>query len=50
MLVIVYQRALATYVSRVLPSLDVEGVPVMTFAGWADAARRAAVPDAGGGR
>jgi DNA helicase-2/ATP-dependent DNA helicase PcrA len=44
MLVIVYQRALATYVSRVLPSLDVEGVPVMTFAGWSDAARRAAVP------
>ena len=35
MLVIVYQRALATYVSRVLPSLDVDGVPVMTFAGWA---------------
>ena len=44
MLVIVYQRALAAYVSRVLPSLDVEGVPVMTFAGWADAARRAAIP------
>ena len=49
MLVIVYQRALATYVSRVLPSLDVEGVPVMTFSGWATAARRAALPtiDAG---
>src|SRR3954471_22487043 len=49
MLVIVYQRALATYVSRVLPSLDVEGVPVMTFEGWATAARRAALPtiDAG---
>jgi DNA helicase-2/ATP-dependent DNA helicase PcrA len=49
MLVIVYQRALAAYVSRVLPSLDVEGVPVMTFAGWSDAARRAALPtlDAG---
>ena len=44
LLVIVYQRALAAYVSRVLPSLDVEGVPVMTFAGWADAARRAALP------
>jgi len=49
MLVIVYQRALAAYVSRVLPSLDVEGVPVMTFASWSDAARRAALPtiDAG---
>ncbi|HEY5447475.1 MAG TPA: 3'-5' exonuclease [Polyangia bacterium] len=44
MLVIVYQRALAAYVSRVLPSLDVEGVPVMTFASWSDAARRAALP------
>ena len=44
MLVIVYQRALAAYVSRVLPSLDVEGVPVTTFSSWAQAARRAAVP------
>jgi len=44
MLVIVYQRALAAYVSRVLPSLDVEGVPVLTFAGWAEASRRAALP------
>jgi len=44
MLVIVYQRALAAYVSRVLPSLDVQGVPVMTFAGWAAAARKAATP------
>jgi DNA helicase-2/ATP-dependent DNA helicase PcrA len=44
MLVIVYQRALAAYVSRVLPSLDVEGVPVMTFAGWAEAVRRATLP------
>jgi DNA helicase-2/ATP-dependent DNA helicase PcrA len=44
MLVIVYQRALAAYVSRVLPSLDVEGVPVKTFAGWAEAARKAAMP------
>jgi DNA helicase-2/ATP-dependent DNA helicase PcrA len=44
MLVIVYQRALAAYVSRVLPSLDVDGVPVMTFGAWAEAARRAAFP------
>ncbi len=44
MLVIVYQRALAAYVSRVLPSLDVPGVPVMTFGAWAEAARRAAFP------
>ncbi|HEY6475978.1 MAG TPA: 3'-5' exonuclease [Polyangia bacterium] len=44
MLVIVYQRALAAYVSRVLPSLDVDGVPVMTFGNWAESARRAAFP------
>lgn len=42
MLVIVYQRALATYVSRVLPSLDVAGVPVMTFADWAQIIRKQA--------
>ena len=44
MLVIVYQRALAAYVSRVLPSHDVDGVPVITFAGWAEAVRRATLP------
>jgi DNA helicase-2/ATP-dependent DNA helicase PcrA len=44
MLVIVYQRALAAYVSRVLPSLDVDGVPVMTFPAWAEVARKAALP------
>src|SRR5579863_7641531 len=44
MLVIVYQRALAAYVSRVLPSLEVPGVPVMTFGNWAETARRAAFP------
>jgi DNA helicase-2/ATP-dependent DNA helicase PcrA len=44
MLIIVYQRALATYVSRVLPALDVEGVPVMTFAAWAESTRKATLP------
>src|SRR5262245_31275408 len=44
MLVVVYQRALATYVSHVLPSLDVTGVPVLTFAAWAEAARKASFP------
>lgn len=44
MLVVVYQRALANYVSRVLPSLDVPGVPVRTFADWAGDVRRAAFP------
>jgi len=45
MLVIVYQRALAAYVSRVLPSLDVDGVPVMTFADWAESVRRGTFPN-----
>jgi DNA helicase-2/ATP-dependent DNA helicase PcrA len=44
MLVVVYQRALATYVSHVLPSLDVPGVPVVTFAEWAEAQRKAVFP------
>jgi DNA helicase-2/ATP-dependent DNA helicase PcrA len=45
MLVVVYQRALASYVSRVLPSLDVPGVPVRTFAEWAEEARMATFPN-----
>jgi DNA helicase-2/ATP-dependent DNA helicase PcrA len=44
MLIVVYQRALAAYVSRVLPALDVEGVPVMTFSAWATETRKAALP------
>jgi DNA helicase-2/ATP-dependent DNA helicase PcrA len=45
MLVVVYQRALAAYVSRVLPALDVDGVPVKTFASWADEVRRGSLPN-----
>lgn len=44
MLVVVYQRALASYVSRVLPSLDVPGVPVRTFSDWATEVRTATFP------
>ncbi|HEY2729339.1 MAG TPA: 3'-5' exonuclease [Polyangia bacterium] len=44
MLIIVYQRALAAYVSRVLPALDVEGVPVLTFSAWAHEKRKLALP------
>ena len=43
MLVIVYQRALAAYVSRVLPELQVPGVNVRTFASWAEEVRRASL-------
>jgi DNA helicase-2/ATP-dependent DNA helicase PcrA len=45
MLVVVYQRALATYVSHVLPSLDVPGVPVVTFTEWAESLRRTVFPN-----
>ena len=44
-LVVVYQRALATYVSRVLPALEVPGVPVMTFADWAEKIRHQVFPN-----
>lgn len=44
MLVVVYQRALANYVSRVLPSLDVVGVPVQTFSAWAERVRKTMFP------
>jgi len=45
MLVVMYQRALATYVSRVLPALDVPGVAVRTYPTWAEATRRATFPN-----
>jgi DNA helicase-2/ATP-dependent DNA helicase PcrA len=44
MLVIVYQRALAAYVSRVLPELEVPGVQVRTFAAWTEQVRKTTVP------
>lgn len=39
MLVMVFNQALKRYISRVLPALGVEGVPVMTFEGWASRLR-----------
>jgi DNA helicase II / ATP-dependent DNA helicase PcrA len=44
MLVIVYQRALAAYVSRVLPELEVPGVKVRTFAAWTGEVRKKTLP------
>ena len=35
MLVVMFNKALQTYISRVLPELGVRGVPVETFHGWA---------------
>lgn len=35
MLVVMFNKALQTYISRVLPDLGISGVPVETFHGWA---------------
>ncbi len=39
MLVVVFNKALATYIARVLPGLGVDGVSVQTFADWASRQR-----------
>lgn len=44
MLIVVFNDALARYISKVLPSLGVGGVQVATFESWAKKQRRAAVP------
>jgi len=47
-LFVVPSRALERYVVDVLPSLGVEGVPVVTYEGWAAKMRQKLVPRAGG--
>jgi len=44
MLVIVENEALVRYMSRVLPALGVDGVPVVTFVHWARQARQRHLP------
>jgi DNA helicase-2/ATP-dependent DNA helicase PcrA len=44
MLVIVFNDALVRYISRVLPALGVEDVPVQTFQRWAEQQRRQHIP------
>jgi len=44
MLVIVFNDALVRYISRVLPALGVEDVPVLTFQHWAEQQRRRHIP------
>ncbi|MFZ1865494.1 MAG: ATP-binding domain-containing protein [Polyangiales bacterium] len=44
MLVIVFNDALVRYISRVLPALGVEDVPVQTFQEWAEQQRRRHLP------
>jgi DNA helicase-2/ATP-dependent DNA helicase PcrA len=44
MLVIVFNDALVRYISRVLPALGVEAVPVQTFQQWSEYQRRRHLP------
>ncbi len=44
MLVVVFNEALARYVSLVLPALEVEGVPIRTYESWAAQLRRLHLP------
>jgi DNA helicase-2/ATP-dependent DNA helicase PcrA len=44
MLVIVFNDALVRYISRVLPALGVDDVPVQTFEQWAEQQRRRHIP------
>jgi DNA helicase II / ATP-dependent DNA helicase PcrA len=43
MLVMVFNQALKRYISRVLPALGVEGVPVTTYERWAEKTRQSHV-------
>ncbi|HEX4354209.1 MAG TPA: AAA family ATPase, partial [Polyangiales bacterium] len=45
MLIVVFNDALARYISFVLPALGVEGVPVTTYNAWARRLRIAHLPD-----
>jgi len=44
MLVVVFNEALARYISKVLPALGVEGVPVATYDAWAQKLRHIHLP------
>jgi DNA helicase II / ATP-dependent DNA helicase PcrA len=44
MLVVVYNDALARYVSKVLPALELEGVPIRTYETWARRLRSTHLP------
>ncbi len=44
MLVVVFNEALVAYISRVLPSLNVEGVQVATYGDWSARQRRRHLP------
>lgn len=45
MAVVVKSEPLTEYISRVLPSLDVPGTPVVTLKGWMDRTRKKVLPE-----
>lgn len=44
MLVVVFNAALARYISQVLPALGIEGIPIRTYEAWAERAREVQLP------
>lgn len=44
MLVVVFNAALARYISQVLPALGVEGIPIRTYEAWAERVREVQLP------
>ena len=44
MLIVVFNTALARYISKVLPALGVEGVPVVTYEAWVQKLRHVHLP------
>ncbi|MCE7890150.1 MAG: DNA helicase UvrD [Sorangiineae bacterium PRO1] len=44
MLIVVFNAALARYISQVLPALGVEGIPIRTYEAWAERVREIQLP------
>jgi DNA helicase-2/ATP-dependent DNA helicase PcrA len=44
MLVVVFNTALARYISQVLPALGIEGLPIRTYEAWAERVREIQLP------
>jgi len=44
MLIVVFNAALARYISQVLPALGVEGIPIRTYEAWAERVREVQLP------
>ena len=44
MLIVVFNAALARYISQVLPALGIEGIPIRTYEAWAERVREIQLP------